>query len=100
MGKIPEPEEPLELADGDAADQTGAAINRITSASCLMRREHHYVELHIQRSAFIGDTRNDQPQAVILRLLLFTLLKGPQDQLSYSTQRVPGWRKCGGLMLE
>jgi len=27
MAKIPEPEEPLELTDGDAADQTVAAIN-------------------------------------------------------------------------
>ncbi len=27
MAKIPEPEEPLELTDGDAADQTAAAVN-------------------------------------------------------------------------
>ncbi len=27
MAKIPEPEEPLELTDGDASDQSAAAIN-------------------------------------------------------------------------
>ncbi len=39
IAKIQEPEEPLDLADGDATDQPAAAINSTASAASLNHTE-------------------------------------------------------------